>query len=337
MCEIEKKYYICRDYVYFAMKRSLMILAAMALMLPFGMTSASAQKTDSLKLTIYFRQNMSNLDLDYRDNEAHFDRFVSEVKKILADPTCRVIDITIRSGASPEGKFDNNKALSRRRGECIKGFLDRSLSIPGIPIRVDAVGEDWAAFREMVENNIYPDKKEILDILYRHTDYINGRPRSVIGGPKKELMDLNGGKTWFWLLRNVFPDLRSANNSIICRYTRDAEPAPKPKSEHPSDTMVIIHKYIFEIDTLSNGKFPVDLNDSTFYKIIGAGASIDSVYRDTVNPRKVLDATFAPNLELNVPDGQEIDILLDSKVVVPQGENVQIKAREVKKQEIINK
>lgn len=321
------------------MKRSLMILAAMALMLLSGMPSSAAQKTDSLKLKLFFRQNMSNLDLDYRGNEANFDIFVSEVKKILADPDCRVIDITVRAGASPEGKFDYNKALSQRRGECIKGFLDRALSIPGIPIRVDAVGEDWAAFRKMVEDNNYPDKREILDILYRHTEYINGRPRSVIGGPKKELMDLNGGKTWFWLLKNVFPELRSANNNIICRYTREVEPAPKPapKPEHPSDTMVIIHKYIFEIDTLKNGELPLNLNDSTLLNLIGAGVGLDTVYRDTVNPRKVLDATFAPNLELNVPDGQEVDILMDSKVVVPQGENVQVKSREVRKQGVINK
>ena len=321
------------------MKRSLMILAAVIPMLLCGMPSSAAQRMDSLKLKIYFRQNMSDLDLDYHDNERNFDIFVSEVKKIVADPFCRVQDIIIRSGASPEGKFDNNKDLSRRRGESIRGFLSRSLPIPDINFRVDAVGEDWAAFRDMVEQNIYPDKAQILDILYRHTDYINGRPRSVIGGPKKELMDLNGGRTWFWLLRNVFPDLRSADNNVILRYTRVEEPAPKPapKPASQADTMVIIHKYVFEIDTLSNGKLPIDLNDSTFYNLIGAGVGSDTVYRDTVSPRKVLDATFSPNLELNVPDGQEVDILLDSKVVVPQGENVQVKTREVKKQSVINK
>lgn len=324
------------------MKRSLMILAAMALMLLSGTPSSAAQKTDSLKLKLFFRQSKSTLDLDYRGNEENFDLFVSEVKKILADPDCRVIDITIRAGASPEGKFDNNKALSQRRGECIKGFLDRSLSIPGIPIRVDAVGEDWAAFREMVEKHNYPDRVEILDILYRHTEYINGRPRSVIGGPKKELMDLNGGKTWFWLLKYVFPELRSANNNIICRYTREAEPAPKPapKPEHPSDTMVIIHKYIFEYDTIPGGKVPVQMQifgaggresaDTSHVRVIDAVA--DTSFRSKLKSGRVLDATFSPNLELNVPDGQEIDILLDSKVVVPQGGDIKIDNKEVRKQ-----
>lgn len=308
------------------MKRSLTILAVMVPLLLCGTPSSAEQKTDSLKLKIYFKQDKSELDMGYRGNEANFDRFVSEVRKILEDPTCRILDITVRAGASPEGKFDYNKELSRKRGENIRDFLRKALYFPDITFRVDAVGEDWASFRELVEKNYYPDKKEILDILYRHTEYINGRPRSVVGGPKKELMDLNGGKTWFWLLANVFPELRSADNNVICRYTREANPG------QPSDTMVVIHKYVFEMDTLKNGELPMKLNDTTIMNLIGAGVGRDTVYRDTVKPRRVLDATFAPNLELNVPDGQEIDILLDSKVVVPQGGDIKIDNKEVRTQ-----
>ena len=308
------------------MKRPLTILAVMVPLLLCGTPSSAEQKTDSLKLKIYFKQDKSELDMGYRGNEANFDRFVSEVKKILEDPTCRILDITVRAGASPEGKFDYNKELSRKRGENIRDFLRKALYFPDVTFRVDAVGEDWASFRELVEKNYYPDKKEILDILYRHTEYINGRPRSVVGGPKKELMDLNGGKTWFWLLANVFPELRSADNNVICRYTREANPVQS------SDTMVVIHKYVFEMDTLKNGELPMKLNDTTIMNLIGAGVGRDTVYRDTVKPRRVLDATFAPNLELNVPDGQEIDILLDSKVVVPQGGDIKIDNKEVRTQ-----
>lgn len=308
------------------MKRPLTILAVMVPLLLCGTPSSAEQKTDSLKLKIYFKQDKSELDMGYRGNEANFDRFVSEVKKILEDPTCRILDITVRAGASPEGKFDYNKELSRKRGENIRDFLRKALYFPDVTFRVDAVGEDWASFRELVEKNYYPDKKEILDILYRHTEYINGRPRSVVGGPKKELMDLYGGKTWFWLLANVFPELRSADNNVICRYTREANPG------QPSDTMVVIHKYVFEMDTLKNGELPLKLNDTTIMNLIGAGVGRDTVYRDTVKPRRVLDATFAPNLELNVPDGQEIDILLDSKVVVPQGGDIKVDNKEVRKQ-----
>lgn len=321
------------------MKRSLTILAAMVPLLLSGIPSSAAQKTDSLKLKIYFKQDKSELDMGYRGNEADFDRFVSEVKKILEDPTCRILDITIRAGASPEGKFDYNKALSQRRGECIKGFLGRALSIPGIPIRVDAVGEDWAAFREMVEKHNYPDKEEILDILYRHTEYINGRPRSVIGGPKKELMDLNGGKTWFWLLKNVFPELRSANNNVICRYTREAEPEPEPAPapKASSDTVVIIHKYIFEYDTIPgednpfrmqiNGLGPREMADTSRVRVIDAVA--DTSFRSKLKNGRVLDATFSPDIELNIPEGKDADISIDSKVVIPQGEQrVIIKKKE---------
>lgn len=206
------------------MKKSVTIFILFStLLLCWNLPSSAKERTDSLNLKVYFRQDVSQLDLYYRDNEASLKRFVSDVKGIMADPAYRIQDFYVRSGASPEGKFDHNKELSLRRGQAIKDYLQRALNLPSEKIKVVSVGEDWASFRELVVKADFPDKAKVLAILDSHADYINGTPISVIGGPKKDLMDLNGGRTWWWLLDNIYPDLRSAGNSVYCHYTYDDE------------------------------------------------------------------------------------------------------------------
>lgn len=219
--------YLCRQNPSFM--RNLPLLFVLTAFMLYSPDSHAGQRADSLSLKVYFRQDSTTVDLGYSNNALLLARFVTGVKKIMADTTCRIQNIYIRSSASPEGPFDHNKELSRRRGANIKKYLQDALSLPADKFVVDAVGEDWLALREMVESYDVPDKEAILRILNRYQRYINGRPTSVMGGPKKDLMDLKGGTTWKWLLHNVFPDLRRAGNNITCRYIYKNDPAPAPK------------------------------------------------------------------------------------------------------------
>lgn len=296
----------------FLMKKPLFFTVLCALLL-CSTTSYAQEVTDSLNLKVYFRQNVSTLETDYNNNEVLIGRFISDVKRIMADPACRIQDIVIRSGSSPEGSFDHNRELSRRRGRNLRIFLQNALNIPEDKFTVDAVGEDWAALRAIVENSRVPDREDILDILDGHLWYIKSRPQSVVGGPKKELMDLNGGRTWKWLLQNVFPELRSAGNGIVCRYTRTVKPetaAAQPRKAN--DTLVIIHKYVFDMDTVSMAGFPVKMEAA-----VPTGINVKDSAR-TIIGNSLIDATFSPKLEINMSEGKDATIEVDNKVVIPQ-------------------
>ncbi len=290
------------------------ILAALLLCIP---VSYAQEVSDSLSLKVFFRENVTVIEPEYRNNGMLIDRFVEEVKGILADSTCRVQSIHIRSGASPEGTFDHNKDLSRRRGRNLRLLLQNELALPESKFTVDAVGEDWATLKKMVEACDAPDRDDILDILDNYSRYINSRPKSVAGGPKKSLMDLKGGRSWNWLYKNIFPELRSAGNSIICRYSRiekKAEPAPAAghKTGKGNDTLVIIHKYVFEVDTVKMADLPVRMET-----MIPAGVNVKDSAR-TIIGNSLIDATFAPKVEIAVPDGKNASIEVDNKVIVPQ-------------------
>lgn len=234
------------------MKRITHYLFVAALLFTCCQLSFAEEVTDSLGLKIYFRKNSKIVELDYLNNKNLLYDFVSGVKEIMSNPMCKIQKIHIRSGASPEGRFDNNIELSQTRGFNLMSYLMYELSLPADIFDVEAVGEDWMALKDMVLDNNVPDKKEILAILDKYDSYIKGKPTTVLGGPKMELMELNGGRTWNWLLANIFPDLRSAGNYTVCQYTFVQEPAmvaQEPKTGNSHDTLVVIHKHIVEVDT----------------------------------------------------------------------------------------
>lgn len=197
--------------------------------------SAERECSDSLFINVYFRQDVADIEMQYRDNGASLDRFLSEIKKVASDSSRYIQDITIRSSASPEGSYAHNKELSIVRGRNLKDCLQKALLFPDEKFIIDAVGGDWDSLREKVEqNNSVPDREKILDILENHP-----------GDRKKKLMDLSGGRTWEWLLENIYPDLRRAAGIVVCRYTRGGEPEPvrtsvpeaaKPTVPEPEET-----------------------------------------------------------------------------------------------------
>lgn len=275
------------------------ILALLAL--PRLTFSLSAQEmTDSLTLKIYFRQDKTDIDREYYNNGAFLDRFVEEVRDIMTDPSCRLDDIYIRSSASPEGGFLHNKNLSWNRGKALKEYLSSRLLIPDDKFSIDAVGEDWAGLRERVERDNVPDRDAILRILDKHRAFVDGRPEKPDDSPKPALMSLNKGRTWNWLLDNIYPDLRAAGNSIVCRYTRNCEPEP-----HLRDTVVIVHEYPVpqqQCDSLPREfpPYPYPYQDAKRPKRVRKGP----VYRFAVESNLLFDAVAAPNIAVEFPIGK---------------------------------
>lgn len=288
-----------------------------------SLTSYAEEGTDSLNLKFFFRSGSSTINLNYLNNASLLNKFIADVRAIISNPAYQIQEISVRSSASPEGNFNQNRKLSQMRGRNLKAYLQKALSIPSSKFNIEAVGEDWIALRSLIEQNDVPDKQRILDILEKYPQYTQSIPTSDTGKLKKELMSLDNGKTWKWLLNNIFPDLRSAGNNTICRYTRvEPKKAPEKKQEiavstpaHHNDTIVVIHKYIFEVDTakMTSGELPFKME----IKVPGNVNVTDSIRSRFKN--SLIDASFTPNIEIKVPDGNKnVGVAIDNKVVIPQ-------------------
>lgn len=282
------------------MNRILFAISVLVLPLMYGLPSYAEETTDSLSAQVFFRQNRTEIEPEFRSNKVNLGRFVYGVKEILSDTTCRIQDIYIRSGASPEGSFEHNRNLSRKRAVALKYYLKRELDLPNEIFFVDPVGEDWISLLKAVEESDIPDREDVLDILDRHHGYIYGSPTSSVGGPKKELMDLHGGRTWFWLLENIFPDLRSACNNILCRYVRISKETAKP---HSSDTVVVIHKYILEVDT---GKIQGSANSKSQSDTVKKNQVKGPGYRIDIEADMKVEKASSRDVELKLPEGKNV-------------------------------
>lgn len=284
------------------------------------LSSPAAERADSLSVRVYFPQNESSLDLGYRANHIFLGDFISGVRAIMSDPSCMIQEIGIRSGASPEGDFYLNMELGLRRACELEDYLRQSLPLPpGCRFNIEAVGEDWVTLHERIIRGNIPDREKVLEILDRHSGYVLGSPASPEGSPKEELMKLNGGRTWKWLLENIFPDLRSAGNAVICRYVRQEEPATAPTPtpapsvnvEEPRagasgriiDTVVVIHKYLPDYGLYDGGE------NHTARRRTAGRARRDSIYRFAFRTNLLFDAVLAPNIEVEFPIGRRVSIL----------------------------
>ena len=267
--------------------------------------SSAQEMTDSLSLKIYFRQDETDIDRGYHNNGAFLDQFIIDVQNIISDPSCRLNDIHIRSSASPEGGFLHNKNLSWNRGRVLKEYLSLKLLIPDDKFSIDAVGEDWTGLRDRVEKDNVPNKDAILRILDSHRAFVEGRPESSVGSPKPELMNLNRGRTWQWLLDNIYPELRSAGNQIVCRYTRECPPV---SDSHVRDTVVVVHEYPVpgDCDSLSRALPPPPYvyQDMRRPRRVRKGPG----YRFAVETNLLYDAVAAPNIALEFPIGKRASL-----------------------------
>ena len=200
----------------------LVIFWATAALCAFGQET----RTDTLHLQVYFRRNVSVVEPEYRGNGSTLEAFRDSLNAWLADPDARVQDITIRTSASPEGSVASNQLLSENRARGIENYLSGTLGIKSKNIQYQPVGEDWEGLRAAIAGIDQPWRDEALEIM-------NDKKLR-----KKRLMDLKGGKVWWWLDENVFPDLRAGGGAISCVVQRPAV--------HRVDTV-----YIYVRDTVA--------------------------------------------------------------------------------------
>lgn len=145
---------------------------------------------DKYNILPYFSDNSSEL---------------SKVDKVLSalssgDKDYKLQSIYIKAYASPEATYKYNLRLSERRAYHFKKYLLDKYNLQSVPVfKTKGFGEDWLGLRELVEKS---------DIAYRHSILSIIDNVDIFSGREKQLMDLNGGIPYRYMLKNMFPKLR---------------------------------------------------------------------------------------------------------------------------------
>lgn len=154
---------------------------------------------------IYFPVGGMKILPEHELNKEAWHTFVSEIDSLRSVVSNTVLGITVTGYSSPEGSYQSNDIIAKRRAEALKKFLETKYNSTLIEIRTEWVAEDWDRLADLVRASDMTDKDKILDII-DNVDIFKGR--------ENRIKALSGGKSWTYMLKEYFPKLRCASCRI---------------------------------------------------------------------------------------------------------------------------
>lgn len=175
---------------------------------------------------LYYWRDRIDIDENYLDNRSQ----IEHIKDYLAHSP-RIDSITIYAYASPEGTYERNLWLSRKRAEAARRFILANIpegrAFDPSTIRLRPMAENWAGLREEIEANYHrADRERVLKIL-----------DAQVGNDTKKwrLQQLDNGYTYKYIIRNHMPRLRLS--TWICVWVQPEEAVEPEKPAEKLEPM----------------------------------------------------------------------------------------------------
>lgn len=233
--------------------------------------------TDTYQLL--YRLDEVRIDRSYLSNKDNIAKIVDHLQR-----SERIDSIAIYAYASPEGVYEHNLMLARRRAEAAKRFIlsnlpdDKKQNPPHIILH--PVAENWAGLRLAVEQNYHrADREKVLAIIDDPTISDDTR--------EWRLKNRLSPESWNYIRRNLLPELRLA--TWVCVWQALPEqPEPEQPLERQDVAITPAHAPVITLP-----QPPVTLHDTVVTK-----------FPKTVFALKtnlLYDAVTALNLSLEVP------------------------------------
>ena len=156
-------------------------------------------------LVVYYKVGKYEILPEYMDNAHTLGNLSTAINMILNSTDSRVTRIVVAGFASPEGSLQLNDQLAFERAVSVKQHLMQTTSAKDSQIVVYNGSVDWRGLRSMVMKSNLPEKNEIVNIIDNTPIWDSQRQVGRLG----ELMRLNGGRTYRYLLNEYFPYLRN--------------------------------------------------------------------------------------------------------------------------------
>lgn len=177
---------------------------------PFGVVFLPAEKIDSVYeyadtelVPIIFKCNKT----DIRFPNHTLDSVTDVVNRVLNDRYVTLSHVWIGGSASPEGPEAHNIWLGQKRAGRLNDYLKAHTSLPDSLVRIENLGEDWHTPLRLIERCDFPYKEHVLKIWNEQHDP---------GVRKQRIMAIDKGKTWRYLINEVFGPARNARMAIVC-------------------------------------------------------------------------------------------------------------------------
>ena len=163
------------------------------------------------EICVDFRVGKGVLDTTYVNNAECLAEIVSFLENLKNDETLDLVEVSFCGSASPEGSVKINRKLAIERRTAVESYVRRYISLPdSITTRCD-VSIAWERLASLVEQSDMPHKGEAVDALRNVPEYTYDDKGVLIDSKKKHLMELQNGRTWYYMLEHFFPRVRNAS------------------------------------------------------------------------------------------------------------------------------
>lgn len=135
------------------------------------------------------------------------DSIISLINNVNNDERVKLAYVWVGGSASPDGRLIQNTQLAERRGKALANYIINNANISETQVRFDNLGEDWFTITETIKrsNSQYTDK--ILSVI----DSEKNLDRREL-----KLKQLDKGKPWAWMKKEILPLFRNARMVIVC-------------------------------------------------------------------------------------------------------------------------
>lgn len=190
--------------------------AAFFVFLLLGILPVRAQDIREDSMTVFFEKDKSQIDTSLSTNYEVLSRILHIVSECSVN---NPFELSLIGHASPEGTVAFNEAISLSRAESLLNFIiEHTGFVPdSVSTHVSGAGADWSGLEEMMAgDSSFEHSGRVLSVVRTIPVWVTREGR-IVGGRKKSLMDMDGGRVFSSLMDNVFPHLRRVD--VVIRYS----------------------------------------------------------------------------------------------------------------------
>lgn len=260
-------------------------------------------------LQVFFDLGKTEIDPKLNGNAESIERFFTALDSITKEPGTEIFKkVHIRSSSSPEGRTLLNEELSRKRAESLASLL-KERTFPDAQFEINSIGEDWQSLANLIRTSNIKSKEIAIKIIEQTPTYIfDGK--KIVGGRKKEAMELRRGKTWLELADTYFPLLRQATLTLSYSYLH-------PELTAPENCLPALRATSLLQDPVQVRSFPSSLPHPAYPETQASGRKGKPLF--AIKSNLLFDAATLLNLGVEIPISQRFSIATD--IVFPWWKN----------------
>jgi len=167
------------------------------------------------EVCIGFPVGNSTLDTAYGDNAMRLSEVVSFLESVKKDSTLELVEVSFCGSASPEGGFAINKELAEKRRNSLERYVRERVSLPDSIISRPEGFIAWERLAELVEVSDMPHKEEAVDVMRNVPEFTYDNKGVLVDSRKKHLMELQYGRTWHYMHKHFFDQIRNASVILV--------------------------------------------------------------------------------------------------------------------------